>query len=102
MSHKSYKMLRDRMTPERRARNDQAAREEMREMLLAELRHAAGKTQVQVAEEIGIQQSGVSKLESQNDMQISTLRQIVEALGGELEIVARLPDGSVSLSQFRK
>jgi transcriptional regulator with XRE-family HTH domain len=102
MSHKNYNELRNRMTPERRARNDQAAREEMREMLLAELRHAAGKTQVQVAAEIGIQQSGVSKLESQDDMQISTLRQIVEALGGELEIVARLPHESVSLSQFKK
>jgi hypothetical protein len=34
-------------------------------------------------------------------MQISTLRRIVEALGGELEIIATLPTGRISLSQFR-
>jgi transcriptional regulator with XRE-family HTH domain len=104
MRHRNYSELRARMTPERRGRNDQAAREELREMLLSELRRAAGKTQVELAAAMGIQQPNVSKLESQDDMQISTLRQIVEALGGQLEIIARLPGESVALrlSEFRK
>jgi transcriptional regulator with XRE-family HTH domain len=69
-------------------------------MLLAELRRAAGKTQVEVAESMGITQPTLSHLESQDDMQIGTLQRIVEALGGELEITAKLPTGRVSLSQF--
>ncbi|HEX5871054.1 MAG TPA: XRE family transcriptional regulator, partial [Longimicrobium sp.] len=35
----------------------------------------------------------VSRLERRDDMHVSTLREVVEALGGELEITARFPDG---------
>jgi hypothetical protein len=35
-------------------------------------------------------------------MQISTLRRIVNALGGELEVVARFPDGTVKIDQFKQ
>ena len=33
-------------------------------------------------------------------MYISTLRGYVEAMGGELEIVARFPDGDVRIDQY--
>jgi hypothetical protein len=33
----------------------------------------------------------------QSDMQISTLRRILTALGGELEVVARFPEGTVKI-----
>ena len=33
-------------------------------------------------------------------MQISTLRRIVQALGGELEVIAKFPKGTVKLEQF--
>jgi hypothetical protein len=33
-------------------------------------------------------------------MYISTLRNFINAMGGDLEIVARFPDGSVQISQF--
>jgi hypothetical protein len=35
-------------------------------------------------------------------MQISTLRRIVNALGGELEVVARFPEGTVKFDQFKQ
>ena len=35
-------------------------------------------------------------------MQVSTLRRIVEALGGELEVIAKLPTGRVAISQFKE
>jgi transcriptional regulator with XRE-family HTH domain len=93
--------LRGRMSADRRERNERAAREELRSMLLSELRMAAGKTQSDLASAVGVQQSVLSKMERQTDMQISTLRKIVEGLGGRLEIVARLPDGDrVALDQF--
>ncbi|MGD0141513.1 MAG: helix-turn-helix transcriptional regulator [Tepidisphaeraceae bacterium] len=99
--HRNFDELRKRMTPERRARTEQRVREDLQEMLLSELRRLAGKTQVELAESMGVKQPTLSLLESQDDMQISTLRRIVEALGGDLEIIAALPTGRVSLSQFK-
>jgi transcriptional regulator with XRE-family HTH domain len=74
----------------------------MTEMLLAELRKSAGLSQEDLAAELGIKQPTLSRLESQDDMQISTLRRVIEALGGKLEIIAQLPSGDVRLSQFRE
>ena len=91
-----------RMSPARRARVERGVRRELEQMLLAELRRQSGMTQIQLAKTLGIKQSGLSRLESQDDMQISTLRRIVEALGGELDIVATLPWGQISLSQFKR
>jgi len=39
-------------------------------------------------------------MESRADMYVSTVRRYIEAMGGELDIVARFPDGSVRISQF--
>jgi hypothetical protein len=53
-----------------------------------------------VAQTLGIKQPSLSKLEKQSDMQISTLRKIVKALGGELEVLAKFPKGTVKIDQF--
>lgn len=89
--HRNFNVLRKRMSPRRRARNQSAAKAAIKRMLLAELRKLRGATQVAVAAEMGITQSALSRIESQDDMQVSTLRRMVEALGGRLEIVAKLP-----------
>lgn len=81
MPHTSIQKLRERMTPEAHKRATLKARELMAEMLIGEIRKEAGFTQEQVAELLGIRQPSLSKLESQDDMQISTLRKIVHALG---------------------
>ncbi len=60
------------------------AKEMMAGMLLSELRRAVGLTQEQLAASLGSKQPSLSRLESQDDMQISTLRQLVAALGGDL------------------
>jgi transcriptional regulator with XRE-family HTH domain len=99
--HQKFDKLRSRMSPERRARAEQGAREDLAEMLLSEIRKLAGLTQEQLAASLDIKQPTLSQLESQDDMQISTLRRIIEKLGGELEIIATLPSGRVSLSQFK-
>jgi DNA-binding XRE family transcriptional regulator len=67
---------------------------------LSEIRRRAGKSQRQVADALGIKQPSLSKLEKQSDMQISTLRRIVNALGGELEVSARFPAGTVKIEPF--
>jgi len=96
-----FNELRERMSPERRARVEERARDMMVDMLLAEIRREAGLTQTDLAEALGIKQPSLSKLESQEDMQISTLRRIIKALGGELELVAKMPRGTIRLRQFK-
>jgi transcriptional regulator with XRE-family HTH domain len=100
MARHSYEKLREKLTPKQRAQAELEARAMMAEMLLAEIRKSAGLTQEELAATLGIQQPSLSKLENQDDMQISTLRRLVEALGGSLEINARLPKGDVLISQF--
>jgi len=101
MAHK-YKKLRDRMSPEQKVRAEMQAKEMMAEMLLAEIRKSVSLTQEDLAKELGITQPSLSKLENQGDMQISTLRRLIEALGGELEIIAHLPKGDIRVSQFKE
>jgi transcriptional regulator with XRE-family HTH domain len=61
------------------------------EMTLAELRKAHRKTQVAVARRLKIEQGAVSRMEQRDDMLLSTLRSYVRAIGGDLDLVARLP-----------
>ena len=58
---------------------------------LRELRQVVGKAQVDIANALNIKQPSVSKIEKQADMYLSTLRSYVEAIGGELDLVVRLP-----------
>ena len=58
---------------------------------LRELRKMAGKAQADIAAALKIKQPSVSKIEKQTDMYLSTLRGYVEAIGGELDLVVRLP-----------
>ncbi|HHK41850.1 MAG TPA: XRE family transcriptional regulator [Planctomycetaceae bacterium] len=99
MAH-SFRELEERMSDESRVRVKKRARAMMREMLLSELRKSAGVTQEELASSLGIKQPTLSRMESQSDMHISTLRRLIESLGGELEIIAHLPEGDVRLSQF--
>jgi transcriptional regulator with XRE-family HTH domain len=58
---------------------------------LRELRQLAGKAQADIASALKISQPSVSKIENQTDMHLSTLRNYVEAVGGELELTVKLP-----------
>ena len=62
------------------------------EMTLRELRKARQLTQVRLARRLGITQDGVSRLEKRSDLLLSTLRETVEAMGGNLSLVAQFPD----------
>src|SRR6267142_725102 len=62
------------------------------EMTLQELRQARKLTQVRLAKALGISQDGVSRLEKRSDLLLSTLRKSVEAMGGNLSLVAEFPD----------
>jgi DNA-binding Xre family transcriptional regulator len=67
-------------------------------LALAELRHSRNITQVQLAEELGISQGNVSRLEARSEVYLSTLRSYVEALGGHLEIAAVFGEERVAVA----
>ena len=69
-------------------------------MPLDALRDARQLTQVQMAQLLKISQGAVSKVERRTDMFISTLRNYVRAIGGDLEIRAVFPEGDVLIDQF--
>ncbi len=58
------------------------------------LRENRGVTQSELASRLGISQPALSQLERREDLQLSTLRRVVEGLGGTLNVEARFPDGS--------
>jgi DNA-binding XRE family transcriptional regulator len=62
------------------------------EMTLRELRHARKLTQVRMAKTLGITQDSVSRLEKRSDLLLSTLRKTVQAMGGNLSLIAEFPD----------
>jgi len=82
----------DALPEQRRERVDARYRELKDEVeSLRELRKAVGKAQAEIAATLKIKQPSISKIERQTDMYLSTLRSYVEAIGGELDLVVRLP-----------
>jgi transcriptional regulator with XRE-family HTH domain len=75
-------------------------RKMLKEMPLQELRQAHQMSQERMAEILHTKQANVSRIERRTDMYISTLRSYIEAMGGELAIVARFPNGEVRINQF--
>lgn len=95
-----WNTLREKMTPERREANRRAAQQMIEAVPLDELREARNITQTHLASLLHITQASVSKMEKRTDMYVSTLRSFVQAMGGELEIRAVFPEGTVRIDQF--
>lgn len=97
---KKFTELRSRMSPASRAKAEAKAQSLLAEMPLHELRQARGLSQKMLAEVLHVQQPSIAKMEKRTDMYLSTLRSHIEAMGGQLEVVARFPDGAVKISNF--
>jgi len=76
---------------------DERVADELLEMSIRDLRDVLSLTQEELAEHIRMTQSEVSRLERRSDHKISTVRRLVEALGGDLEIIANFGDKRVRL-----
>jgi DNA-binding XRE family transcriptional regulator len=71
------------------------------EMTMRDLRKARNITQVEVAKALGVKQEQVSRIEKRTDLHLSTLKRTIEAMGGELILTAKFPDGApVRLTGF--
>lgn len=96
----SFAELRARMSPEAQANGVAEAQRLGEEMDLAEVRRALKLSQEEIGQTLQIKQGSVAKIEKRTDMYVSTLRRFIEAMGGELEIVARFPDHAVKIKNF--
>lgn len=76
---------------------DNSRTEPQRVRVLQELRERRSVSQPALATRLGIRQPTLSKMERREDMNLSTLRRIVEALGGKLYIRADFQDESVEV-----
>lgn len=97
---KKFSRLRAGMSSEAQAKSQAMAQAMLLEMPLQELRRARGQSQQALAELLRVQQPAVAKMEKRTDMYISTLRKHIRAMGGELDIIARFPDGEVRIQNF--
>jgi transcriptional regulator with XRE-family HTH domain len=99
---RKFSELRAKMAPDAQARAAARAEAMLLEMQLQELRKARQVTQVDLAKAMNIEQAAVSKLERREDMYVSTLREYIKALGGELKLVASFPDAEIQVHPFEE
>ncbi|MEO6864251.1 MAG: XRE family transcriptional regulator [Gemmatimonadaceae bacterium] len=97
-----WKQIKETVSPEVRAAAAKRTAGMLDAIPLSELRRAREMSQATLAELLQATQPEVSKIEHRTDLYVSTLRRYVEAMGGELDIVARFPDGSVRINQFEQ
>lgn len=98
MPRRNFRELEAKMTPQQIAERDAHVRKMIEEMPLNRLRAARDLTQEHLGKLLKKDQSAISQMERRTDMYISTLADFVKALGGELEIRANFPDGTVRIS----
>jgi transcriptional regulator with XRE-family HTH domain len=92
--------LREKMSSESRARADHRTEVMLITIALRDLLRERGFTQDELAEELGRAQGNVSRMLRRTDMHVSTLREIIEAMGGSMEITARFPDAAYRIDQL--
>lgn len=83
------------MTPERTSRTGLPTVP----LRLGDLRRARSLSQEELAAALHVNQATISRMERRTDMLVSTLRRLLEAMGGELELRARFPGGVVEIDQ---
>ena len=93
--------LKDKLSAKVIAKANEKAAEMLVEMNLAKLRQSKCVTQNDIAHTLAMTQPSVAQLEKRGDTYISTLRSYLQALGGELELVVKFPDGTrIHINQF--
>jgi len=99
---KNFRQLQAKMSPKGLQRSEAKASRMIREMALDELRVARQLTQEQLAAQLKVRQPAIAKLERRADMYLSTLRSVIEGMGGVLDVRAVFPDGSVRIKRLKE
>lgn len=95
--HKWSEIKKRNFSKEKLKELDIEVKQNLFEMDLRALREVLDMTQEELAEAAEMTQSQISKLEKRKDHKLSTMRRIVESLGGELEVIANFGDKRVRL-----
>jgi DNA-binding transcriptional regulator YiaG len=66
-------------------------------LTLQEIRDSRHLSQAEIASRLQINQGAVSRMERRSDMRLGTLRTLISAMGGELQLLARFPDRTVEI-----
>jgi transcriptional regulator with XRE-family HTH domain len=75
----------------------------LEETTLRHLREKLGLSQAELAQRLEVQQPAISKLERRQNLELNTLRSVVNALGGTIEIIVRVPNKeSILLSDYQE
>lgn len=99
--HRPFSDLTKDWSPERLARHEaHKAKFEAELVSLEQLREGLGISQEELASVLEVQQPAISKLVRRPDMKVSTLRDLIAAMGGELHITATFSDRSVEIGNF--
>lgn len=88
--HTKWSEIRRRGTAEEEAEIAAEVRALLRENALMQLRRRREISQQELAAALGVSQVNVSRIEHEDDLQLSTMRRFIEALGGELIVQARI------------
>ena len=89
----SLNSLLAKVSPEVKSEANKKAAQILSEMTLSELRKSREITQSTVADTLGLKQANISQLEKRDDVYVSTLRNYLKAIGGQLDLVVRFKDG---------
>ena len=98
--HRKWGEIRKKAAPETLQRARTKTERILAALELTALRQARGLTQEELAERLGVRQTHVSRMERRVDMRVSTLRDVIEAMGGELVLTAHFPDGDFRIDHF--
>lgn len=93
MKTHAWAAVRGRRSPEAEAAIADAVTGLRHAMRLEDIRKARSLTQATLAVTMDASQGEISKIERREDVYLSTLRRFIEAMGGELVVAARFPDG---------
>jgi len=99
---KSFNILKNKMSKNAQREANLLTEKMVSDMPLQELRQAKNMSQERLAQILDTKQSNVSRIEKRTDMYISTLRSYIQAMGGELQIIAHFPEGDISIRQFQE
>lgn len=100
MRTKPFSKLRDKMTPEQKAKSETRSKLVSLHIALIELQESLGITQEDLEKDLGIDFSNFSDLDNSDDIKIIFLSNYIKALGGNLKLVAHFPDREIVLAKY--
>lgn len=95
---KSFSALRNKMSLAAQKTVEKKTQQLLKNALLYEIREQLHITQEDMAAKLNTKQANVSRTERRRDMKLSTLKRYIEALGGELDIVAKFASNEIHLN----